>query len=307
MKKVHGKKMRVTICHRVKPTHPATPGPTSAATIPPSQVPFKYLAGIAVDQQGNVYVTDFGNCRVVKLAPDGRFLMGFGSFTGCHPAESLGPYGVAVDSHGVVYVADTIDDLVHEYAPNGRHVRTLGRLGGGDGPGQFNLPTFIAVGPTGHVYVSDGYNDRIEIFSADGTFLKAFGHRGMGPGKFGGLVSGLAIDRQGNIYVGDHRNIRVEKFSPDGAFRTQWTVFNAPDGVAVDAAGNIYLQPPLQRIATGGSISPFGNILGNAVAIDAHGNVWATADVDRRSGLGKVEEFGPNGRLRASWDRPTGP
>jgi DNA-binding beta-propeller fold protein YncE len=75
--------------------------------------------GIALDQEGNLWVADYGHDRVVKLNPDGHLLLSWGS-RGSAPGEFVGPKGIAIDpSSGRIYVADTGNARVQRMAPDG--------------------------------------------------------------------------------------------------------------------------------------------------------------------------------------------
>lgn len=106
------------------------------------------------------------------------------------------------------------------------------RPGAGSGQGQFNRPRGIAVGPDGSVYVVDSRNSRVEKFAPTGEFLLSFGSDGSGPGQLarfattgGGGPNGIAIDADGNVYVADTWNHRIQVFSPDGAYLRGWGSF----------------------------------------------------------------------------------
>src|SRR3972149_648556 len=143
--------------------------------------------------------------------------------------------------------------------------------GPGSGDGQFNWPLGVAVDATGNVYVADGNNFRIQKFSSAGVFLAQWGSFGSGDGQFSNPTD-VAIDATGNVYVADGynqitidqafddaddtgivdvpggNNHRIQKFSSAGAFLGKWGsqgggggLLDNPTGVAVDAAGNVYV------------------------------------------------------------------
>ncbi len=71
-----------------------------------SYVPIPPLGGIATDARGDLYVTDWKNCRVIHYSPNGALLASWGS-PGSAPGQFNHPSGIAVDARGFVYVADT--------------------------------------------------------------------------------------------------------------------------------------------------------------------------------------------------------
>src|SRR3954454_2834893 len=84
-----------------------------------------------------------------------------------------------------------------------------------------------------------------------GSAVAAFGPAGSfgGPGSGDGQFNhpqGVAVDSSSRIYVVDAGNARVERFSPAGVFQTAYTASPnfAPQDVAVDAVGNVYIASP---------------------------------------------------------------
>lgn len=75
--------------------------------------------GLAVDRDGSLYVADYGQHRIAKFAPDGRFVRAFGQY-GTGPGELQGPKGVALDATGRLYVADTGNGRVQRFAADGQ-------------------------------------------------------------------------------------------------------------------------------------------------------------------------------------------
>ena len=131
---------------------------------------------VAVDADGNVYVTDPQNGRVTKYDSAGAFITKWDSST---------PIGIAVDrstTPNAVYVVERSNNRVAKYDTSGNFQLAFGWgvadgsadyqvcLGGcqagiaGAGDGQFDLPNRVAVDPGGNVYVSDNGNNRIEKF-----------------------------------------------------------------------------------------------------------------------------------------------
>jgi len=80
--------------------------------------------GIAIDQQGDVYVTDWRNDRVQKFSPEGRSLMAFGS-SGSREGQFDHPNGITVDEDGDIYVCDWRNDRVQVFDAQGGYRDTL--------------------------------------------------------------------------------------------------------------------------------------------------------------------------------------
>jgi sugar lactone lactonase YvrE len=73
--------------------------------------------GLAVDQQGNLYVADTGNDRVQKMSPSGQPLAQWGE-GGIGPGKFAYLSAVAVDSDGNVYAADLSNHNVQKLTLN---------------------------------------------------------------------------------------------------------------------------------------------------------------------------------------------
>ncbi len=133
---------------------------------------FEYPYGVAVDDSGNLYVTDTHRIRqvspsgvVITLAGSG--VAGYADGTG-GAARFRAPSGVATDSDGNVYVADSSNHSVRKISPAGV-VTTLagsddrGQLDNTGTPTEFYLPKSVAVDGAGNVYVADGRIHKIVL------------------------------------------------------------------------------------------------------------------------------------------------
>jgi 6-bladed beta-propeller protein len=161
------------------------------------------------------------------------------------------PSDVVVAPNGDIFVADghggNSNARIVKFSKDGRFIRTWGTKG--SGPGEFTLPHSLAMDSEGRLFVADLMNHRIQIFDQDGRYLTEWRQFGM-PG-------GLFIDKRDVLYVADSlsspdthagwiRGIRigsakdgtVTAFIPDPTPNA--TPITAAEGVAADAAGNVY-------------------------------------------------------------------
>ncbi|MGQ0771947.1 MAG: HYR domain-containing protein, partial [Nitrososphaerota archaeon] len=202
---------------------------------------FTFPQYVAVDESGNVYVTDLGNARVQKFDNDGTYLHSWGS-KGTGSKEFHAPAGIAVKNN-FVYVVDHELHSVKKFDTTGNFITSWGSEG--SDPGKFKLPNGVAVSKDNFVYVVDTANSRVQKFDSDGKHIKIIGSSGMDAGKFLNPL-GIAVDNDGNIYVGDSGNNRVQKFTPDGTFVKSFSASSgglriSPDGITIDSTGNIII------------------------------------------------------------------
>jgi len=117
--------------------------------------------GVAVDRDGNVYVTDTFNDRVEMFNADGHFISTFGK-NGDGPADFERPKGIAVDCDGHIWVVDATQNLVKVFNQQGRLLIYFG--GQGSFPGQFMGPWGIAIDQSNQVIVSETFPGRVQVF-----------------------------------------------------------------------------------------------------------------------------------------------
>ena len=122
---------------------------------------FSLPEGVAVDKDGNVYVTDTFNDRVEIFDADGKFMSTFGK-NGDGPADFERPKGVAVDCDGHIWVVDAVQSKVKVFDQQGRLLIYFG--GQGYYPGQFMGPWGIAIGKQNQVIVSETFPGRVQVF-----------------------------------------------------------------------------------------------------------------------------------------------
>jgi tripartite motif-containing protein 71 len=173
-------------------------------------------AGIAVDSDGNVFVSDYGLDRILKFAPDGSLLTQWGG-SGSALGQFSSPFGVALDSSNTLYVADQLNNRVQRFASDGTALGAWGAPGAG--ANELRTPFGVAVG-AGHVYIADFGNDRVQVYGMDGSLAGTLGAHGSGDGQFL-RPAGVAVASDGTLFVSDHFNDRIERFGGDGRFVSQ--------------------------------------------------------------------------------------
>ena len=133
--------------------------------------------GIAINSQGNVFLTDEELNKIIVWSENGEFLTQWGS-TGSDPGQLNGPGGIAIDSSDNIFITDQNNHRIQKFNPHGEFLATFGTFG--NGYGQLNMPWGIHISPDNHiwvdnqynVYVSDWGNERVQILSEHGSHIQ---------------------------------------------------------------------------------------------------------------------------------------
>ena len=179
--------------------------------------------GVAVDSSGSVYVSEGDGGRITRITPEGAF------YTLIHAGQFSRPNGIAVDAAGTVYVADTGNARIVKNTPDGvvtilAGAGTHGLVDGVLVDVGFWGPKGVAVDSGGTVYVADGHS--ISKISPDGVVTILAGSDvegyadGIGAAALFSYPSGVAVDAAGTVYVADTGNVCVRKITPDGVVTT---------------------------------------------------------------------------------------
>lgn len=260
-----------------------------------SQARFTNPSSVAVDATGNIFVVDFGNQRIRKITPAGAVTtvaggsIGFEDGSGA-AARFTGPSGVAVDSSGNIVVVDLGNERIRKIVPDGA-VSTLAGSGvkgfqdGSSAAAEFAFgrgavnsvlrsslhpirldlkylfyPAGVAIDPHGNVIVADFSNHRIRKITPAGVVstLAGSGINGFRDGRGADAQftdpSGLAVDAAGNVYVADEGNNRIRKIAPDGVVTT--LAGTGARGFRDGAAAQAQFAAPM-----GIAVDPSGDIL----------------------------------------------
>ena len=118
--------------------------------------------GIALDSDGNVYVTDTLNNRVEIFDADGNFVSLFGKH-GDGPGTFARPKGIAVDSDGHIWLADEMQDRLQVFNREGQLLTYIG-TDHGNLPGQFKALLGVAIDKQNRVFTTEEYPGRVQEF-----------------------------------------------------------------------------------------------------------------------------------------------
>jgi len=242
--------------------------------------------GVAVDSSGNVYIAAAGDNIIRKVTTDGIINIfagvGFAGFFGDTLQANLAglhsPQDVAIGPSGTIYIADTGNAVIRKVATDGTITTVAGANAvglAGDGgaavKAAMNSPYSVALDSSGNIFIADYGNNRIRrVDNTSGNISTIAGTNNIGFAGDGSaaanailhLPTGVALDSSGNVYFADSLNNRIRKiagttistvagnggFSSSGdGFPASSAQLNTPLGVAVDAAGNLYIADSLNN------------------------------------------------------------
>ncbi len=236
--------------------------------------------GVAVDAWGNLFIADSENQRVRKVTASrvittvaGTGVAGYNGDGGAATSAQLNyPYGVAVDPSGNLFIADFNNQRIRKVAASGVITTVAGTgVAGYNGDGgvatsaQLNYPFSVVVDSSGNLFIDDYGNQRIRKVATSGIITTVAGTGVAGYNGDGGVATsaqlndpwGVTVDSSGNLFIADYGNQRIRKvatsgiittvagtgvagYNGDGADATS-AQLNNPDGVAVDASGNLFI------------------------------------------------------------------
>ena len=202
--------------------------------------------GVAVNQRGEVFVTEFSGHCVSVFSQSGNKLQSFGT-EGSRHGQFKHPRGVTVDSEGNILVADRDNHRIQKFTTTGEFLTAVGTKG--SGPLQFNLPFDVTFNTTNNkLYVVDYLNNRVQVLNSDLTFSSTFGKKGSDKGQFKRPWS-IACDSTGNVYVIDTFNHRIQVFTAGGKFLRMFGrrgdgrgELKCPAGITVDTNDIVYVS-----------------------------------------------------------------
>ncbi|HKA29469.1 MAG TPA: hypothetical protein VKH82_08845, partial [Candidatus Binatia bacterium] len=166
------------------------------------------VAGIAVDDSGNVFVVNTGTLKVEEFDATGTPITQWAIQT-TDPFDAC-PDGLAFDpSSGDLWLVDDCLFVVQEYRTDGTFVSQFGSKG--SAPGQFLALERIAPDGRGHLFIPDAGNERIDEFDTLGNLISEWGTFGVMPGQLD-EPRAIAVTPTGRIYVVEEDGARVQVF-----------------------------------------------------------------------------------------------
>lgn len=309
-----------------------------------------YGDGMAVEASQNILIADVYNNRIRRLSlPDYYFKSTLNQPSSPQPVQISGSfllgainvsasdgYEISIDSNGSYTSSLQVSPVSGEVMSTVIYVRLAAQNSGGDKPGKLTIQSAGVnnrqLALNGHIVVPTVYFDRNFVTSWVGNLEGGFTNGSRTAARFHAPMD-IATDKWGNTYVADMSNNSIRKITPDGLVSTlagsgvrgyadgigSLAQFNAPFGLAVDGAGNVYVADQYnQRIR---KITPDGNVTtiagdGSAgyldgpalsarfhypydVAVDESGNVFVADHFNNRirkiSTSGVVSTFAGDG------------
>jgi sugar lactone lactonase YvrE len=122
---------------------------------------FAKPTNVAVDADGNLYVSDTLNNRIEIFDADGNFIRAFGK-SGDGPDHFARPKGIAIDGDGHIWVSDGVQDRIQCFNSDGKLLMYLGTHG--MLPGQFRALAGLAIDRNNRIFTSEQFPGRVQMF-----------------------------------------------------------------------------------------------------------------------------------------------
>jgi sugar lactone lactonase YvrE len=269
--------------------------------------------GIAIDNTGNLYVTDIYNYNIRKIDPSGNVttLAGSGEYGDLDgegtEAQFASPFGITIGTDGNLYVTDKDNYRIRKITASGTVTTFAGNFYGSDDnngtDASFAQPQGITADNNGNLYVADTGNTRIRKIDSSANVTTIAGNSAgyidaNGTSAAFSNPEGITIDGSGNLYVADTGNTRVNsirKIDTSGNVSTftgglsfkdgtgSTARFYFPKGIITDNNGNFYVADTenyrVRKIDSNGNVTTLGDtnvIFSNPFGLvrDSNGNIY---------------------------------
>ncbi|HLX70911.1 MAG TPA: hypothetical protein VKV04_14890 [Verrucomicrobiae bacterium] len=273
-----------------------TPGTSGSLNATGQSALFNFPIGIAVDQNTNLFVAEFGNndVREVNAALVVTTFTGVAGGSGTTDANGSAarfnfPSGIAFDPAQNAYVTDLGNNTIRKITPEAdvsTFAGSAGNRGTNDGIGtaaNFANPGGLTVDNNGNIFVADTQNETIRQITPLGSVTTLAGTPQLSgtnnatgtAAQFNG-PNGVAADTNGNVFVADTQNDAIRQIAPGGVVTTFSGIlgvagtndgpvgtaqFNIPNTLAFGAGGNLFVvddvSSSIRKLAPDGSVTTF--------------------------------------------------
>ena len=255
--------------------------------------------GVAISDNGEIVVAEYGNHCVSIFAPNGQKLRTFGT-EGSAEGQFKSPFGVAIDSVGNIIVVDSGNHRIQKFTAEGKFITAVGRKGSGHL--KFDIPVGIGFNPSNKkVYICDSHNHRVQVLNEDLTFSSSFGRIGFGNGEFHYPMA-VTFDSTGCVYITSRANSRIQVLTPEGKFLRKFgkegsgvEELHYASGISIDSNGIVYVTDQINHrvfifTSQGKLVQSFGSNgtrLGEfnqtcGIAVDKRGLVYVSDGLNKR-------------------------
>jgi sugar lactone lactonase YvrE len=215
----------------------------------------------------NPKIADAGRYTVTVVNPVGTVTSSAALLTVQQAVMFNAPTGIAVDAAGNLFIADTSDHTIWKVSTTNQKTLLAGSpglSGSADGTGsgaRFNNPGSLALDPTGNLVVADTGNHTLRRVTQGGAVTTLAG----APGTFGtadgpaaqarfNAPNGLAVDATGAIYIADTQNHTIRLLAVNGTVSTFAGIAGSPGLVNGPAASAQFLEPSGLALAPNGTL-----------------------------------------------------
>ena len=218
-------------------------------------------AGVAVNSEGLIAVTDCGNNCIKIFDKEGKYVRQLGC-KGKNPGELNSPRDVIFVSDDEVLVADEGNNRIQKFnVHTALYINSFGKEGSGDA--EFNCPRSVCMDGEGRVVVADYHNNRVQVLAKDG--VPVFNLADSDPELK--CPQGCVFHKD-TFIVSDYRNKCLQMFDSSGNFLhkigEKGGQFKDPIGVCVDKHDYIFVCDYIR-----GNVQQFsfdGHFTGKSVA-----------------------------------------
>ena len=255
---------------------------------------FRGPSGIAIDNNGNLFIADCSNSTIRKIDNSGMVMTfaGAAGITGTNDGNGGNarfnyPEGIAIDNNSNILVVDSRNHTIRKITPAGvvtTLAGTAGAYGSTAGNGtnaKFYEPRGIAIDDQNNIFITDTRNHTIRKIDQNGDVTLIAGTPNM-PGSIdsNGMNArfnypvGIAIDHERNLYVTEYGNHTIRKITPSGDVSTLAGLaeqegavdgngaaarFSYPVGIAIHSNGVLYVTElgnhTVRRITPSGQVT----------------------------------------------------